>query len=316
MKIEDMVLTYSTYLKKKYGRKMFRIGLSTGISCPHRQRGGGCIFCQPHTFSNSYPSGISVREQLTQTIPTIQNKCGDVGLIAYFQEDTSTAGSPEKLREVFLQALDAADIKELVISTRPDYLGHEVLEVLKSIPCDVTVEIGMQTLHQKSLNYLKRGHDFDCVHQAIESCGKAGLEVGVHLMIGIPGETLDDMQQTFHYISDNNYIKQVKLHNMVIYKNTKLYEEYLHDKIKPLSIDEYIWLLRVLIQYLRGDIVLTRLFTSNLSRDGSAVGDIVGTKIQWTQKLARELSENNIVQGCKTALAYNSIKWIYGGKDA
>lgn len=310
-----MVLTYSTYLKKKYGRKMFRVGLSTGISCPHRQSSGGCSFCQPHTFSNSYPRHTSVGDQLAQIIPTIKKDCGDVGLIAYFQDDTSTAGSPQQLREIFLQASDAADIKELVISTRPDYLDTEIIRMLQSIPCQVTVEIGMQTLHEKSLNYLRRGHDFNCVHRAIENCGQAGLDVGVHLIIGIPDENLDDMQQTFHYISDNKYIKQVKLHNLVIYKNTKLYEEYLHNKIKPLSIDEYIWLLRVLFQYLRGDIVVTRMFTSNLSRDGSAVGDIVGNKMQWTQKLAREMSENNIVQGCKTKLAYNRSKWINGGEN-
>ena len=154
----------------------------------------------------------------------------------------------------------------------------------------------MQSIHDKSLDFLNRNHNFLQTQKAIEICGKAGLDVGVHLIIGIPDESFDDMLETIKYVSSNDFIKQVKFHNLVVYKNTKLAEM---KNINSLSIDEYIDILSELIPFLREDIVISRLFTSNIRRSQIAVGNYEGSKPEWLNKLRLKLIEKKYYQGCK-----------------
>jgi len=295
--LEKRVYTYSTYLEKKFERKVFRVGLSTGIKCPNRIKNGGCIFCNPSTFTSEYQSqNLSIEEQLDDAVPRIKKSCGDVGLLAYFQDETSTAGDIEFLRSKFSQALSHPEILGLIVSTRPDFVNAEIVEMLLSFELPVTIEIGMQSVHDKSLDFLNRNHNFLQTRKAIEICGKACLEVGVHLIVGIPNESFADMLQTIKYVSSNDFIKQVKFHNLVVYKNTKLAEM---NNIHLLSIDEYIDILSELIPLLREDIVISRLFTSNIRRSQIAVGNYEGSKPEWLNKLRLKLIEKKYYQGCK-----------------
>ncbi len=301
--LEKRIYTYSTYLEKKFERKVFRVGLSTGIKCPNRTENGGCIFCNPETFTGEYQSqNLSIEKQLDDAIPRIKKSCGDVGLLAYFQDETSTAGDVEFLRGKFSQALSHPEILGLIVSTRPDFVDSEIVEILLSFKVPVTIEIGMQSVHDKSLDFLNRNHNFLQTQKAIELCGKAGLDVGVHLIIGIPNESFDDMLQTIKYVSSNDFIKQVKFHNLVVYKNTKLAEM---KNIHLLSIDEYIDILSELIPFLRGDIVISRLFTSNIRKSQIAVGNYEGSKPEWLNKLRLKLIEKKYYQGCKTDKIYD-----------
>jgi radical SAM protein (TIGR01212 family) len=305
-RLEYRIFTYSAYLQKKYRRKVFRVGLSTGIPCPHREQTGGCIFCNAETFTGEYQSqGLTVKQQLADAVPRIKESCGDVKLLAYFQDDTSTAGEIDFLRKKFEEALSHPDVIGLVVSTRPDYVNNEVVELLNSFEVPVTVEIGLQSIHNSSLRFLNRGHDFQHVEKAIKICGKSGLNVGVHLIIGIPGETFDDMLETIQYISANKYIKQVKFHNLVVYKNTKLAEITKKWKIPTLQIPKYIEMLANLLPYLRGDIVVTRLFTSNIRRSQIALGDFTGNKTKWMNELRKYIYKNNIFQGSETEIEYD-----------
>jgi radical SAM protein (TIGR01212 family) len=302
-RLEYRIFTYSAYLRKKYGRKVFRVGLSTGIPCPHREQTGGCIFCNAETFTGEYQSkGLTIEQQLADAVPRTKESCGDVKLLAYFQDDTSTAGNIDFLRKKFTEALSHPDIIGLVVSTRPDYINSEVVKILNSFEVPVTVEIGLQSIHDSSLRFLNRGHNFQQVDKAIQLCGKADLNVGVHLIIGIPGETFDDVLETIQYISANKYIKQVKLHNLVVYKNTKLAEITKKWKIPTLQIPKYIEILANLLPHLRGDIVVTRLFTSNVRRSQIAQGDFVGNKTKWMNELRKYIYKNNIVQGSETEI--------------
>jgi len=295
--LEQRVYTYSTFLEKKFGRKVFRVGLSTGIKCPNRIEHGGCIFCNPKTFTGEYQSqNLSIEKQLDDAIPRIKKSCGNVGLLAYFQDETSTAGDIEFLRSKFSQALSLLEILGLIVSTRPDFVNAEIVEMLLSFKVPVTIEIGMQSVHDKSLDFLNRNHDFLQTQKVIELCGEAGLDVGVHLIIGIPNESFGDMLQTIEYVSSNSFIKQVKFHNLVVYKNTKLAEM---ENINLLSIDEYIDILSELIPLLRRDIVISRLFTSNIRKSQIAVGNYEGSKPEWLNKLRLKLIEKKYFQGCK-----------------
>ncbi len=297
-RLEYRIFTYSTYLKQRFGKRVFRVGLSTGIPCPHRIKTGGCIFCDPETFTGEYQSGgLNIQEQLQDAIPRIKKNCGNVALLAYFQDDTSTAGDIDILKRKYEQALSHPEVIGLVVSTRPDYVNDEVVELLSSFDVPVTIEIGMQSVHDKSLEYLNRGHTFDDTERAIEVCGKAGLEVGVHLIMGIPGETFEDMLATIKYISSNKFIKQVKFHNLVVYKNTKLAEMISSGEASIYEIPEYIETLAKLLPYLRGDIVISRLFTSNIRRSQIAIGKFEGNKTKWMNELRKYIYKNNIVQG-------------------
>jgi radical SAM protein (TIGR01212 family) len=305
-RLEYRIFTYSAYLQKKYRCKVFRVGLSTGIPCPHREQTGGCIFCNAETFTGEYQlQGLTVKQQLAGAVPRIKESCGDVKLLAYFQDDTSTAGDIDFLRKKFEEALSHPDIIGLVVSTRPDYVNDEVVELLSSFQVPVTVEIGLQSIHDSSLKFLNRGHNFQQVDKAIQLCGIAGLNVGVHLIIGIPGEIFDDMLETFQYISSNKYIKQVKFHNLVVYKNTKLAEITKKWKIPTLQILKYIEILANLLPHLRGDIVVTRLFTSNIRRSQIAMGDFAGNKTKWMNELRKYIYKNNIVQGSETKIEFD-----------
>ena len=300
-KLEDRIYTYSTYLKKKYGRKVFRVGLSTGIKCSHRIEQNGCIFCNPNSFTGSYQAeNLSIKEQLEKAIPLVTKSCGDVDLLAYFQDETSTAGDISKLKEKFSQALSHPQIIGLIVSTRPDFVNEEIVKMLCSFDVPVTIEIGLQTIHDKSLKFLNRGHDFEQSRKAIELCGKAGLEIGVHLIMGIPGESFEDMLETIKYVSSNKFINQVKFHNLMIYKNTKLAEIYEKGQIFVFKIDEYIKILGDLIPHLRGDIIITRLFTSNILNTHLTLGDFKGNKTKWMNSLRKYIYKNNIFQGSET----------------
>ena len=267
--------------------------------------------CNAETFTGEYQSqGLTIEQQLADAVPRIKESCGDVKLLAYFQDDTSTAGKIDLLCKKFTEALSHPDVIGLVVSTRSDYLNDEVVELLNSFEVPVTVEIGLQSILNGSLRFLNRGHDFQQVDKAIEICGKSGLNVGVHLIIGIPGETFDDMLETIQYISGNQYIKQVKFHNLVVYKNTKLAEITKMWKIPTLQIPKYIEILANLLPYLRGDIVVTRLFTSNIRRSQIALGDFAGNKTKWMNKLRKYIYKNNIMQGSETEIKYDYKKYF------
>lgn len=302
-RLEERIYTYSNYLKQKFGRKIFRVGLSTGIPCPHRIKTGGCVFCNPHTFTGDYVrKELSIQRQLQEAVPKIKANCGDVGLLAYFQDETSTAGKITELQKKFNSALNYPEVYGLVLSTRPDFINVETVEMLKQISKPVTVEIGLQSIHDSSLEFLNRGHSYKQVDEAINLCGNYGLEVGVHLILGIPGESFQEMKATVQYVSQNDNIKQVKFHNLVVFKNTKLAQMIKAKEI--ISIDSYIDILTNLLAYLKGNKVVTRLFTSNITGSELAVGNLTGNKTKWMNQLRKTMIARDIVQGSKTDLTY------------
>jgi len=306
-RLEDRIFTYSDYLKKKFNKKVFRLGLSLGRPCPHRIKEGGCIFCNPQTFTGSYQSkGLSIREQLEVAIPIMQKSCGNVDFLAYFQDETSTAGSIEFLRSKIYEAIQHPKIIGLVLSTRPDYINDEVIDLLNEINIPVTLEIGLQSIHDKSLKFLNRGHSFDDTSRIIQKSGEFGLDIGVHVIIGIPNEDQTEMIETIKYISSEKYIKQIKIHNLVIYKNTKLEQIAKKNKLKTLSISDYLEVLPELIINLRGNIAISRLFTSNILRNQIAVNEFSGNKTKWMNELRKKMIHKNYIQGMKTKLLYNN----------
>jgi hypothetical protein len=306
--IEQRINTYGSYLKRKYGRRIFRVGLSINRECPHRLQTGGCSFCLPDTYTdNSLDNQTDPYKQLEQLIPKIKIGCGDVGLLAYFHHNTSTAGETEDLKQIFSQALKHSKIAGLIISTRPDYLNDEIVAMLSKLKGEVFLEIGLQSIHQKSLDLLNRGHTLQDFAQAMELCKEYGIDSGVHLIPGIPGETLSDMLATIAYLNDLPQVSQIKFHNLVVYRGTKLASEPEALLREIPGLTPYLALLATLLQHTRGDKVISRFFTSNVRRTNVSLNSFPGYKHNWLNKLTGYLNEHDIYQGSATPLPYKAI---------
>ncbi len=304
MQLSDLIRTYSDHMFKLYGEKVYRVGVSTGIPCPHRQA-GGCVYCNPDSFRGDYQNrALSIEQQLDKGIEIISRNTRAESFIAYFQDETSTAGNIDYLRDIFSRALSYPQIKGLVISTRPDYVDEDICEMLRSLSKSVILEIGVQSIHQASLDYLRRGHSQEDSENAINLCQRYGIETGVHLIMGIPGEDFSDMQKTIQWVSDNPGIKEVKLHNLVIYRGTELAKLWKEGKIEQMPIDDYIEILSELIPWIREDIVISRLFTSNILHNDLGVIELSGKKTKWMNQLRLKLENKGYRQGIK----YNLIR--------
>ena len=306
-RLEHRIFTFSEYAKRRYGEKTYKIGISTGIICPHRKNNGGCIFCNPQTFIGDYQKeSTSISEQLDIGIQKIIDCCGNGNMLAYFQDETSTAGDISVLKQKFEEALNHPKINGLILSTRPDYIDEKVLAMLKSLDTNITVELGMQSIHEKSLEFLNRGHTQAQTEKAINLLGRNKINVGVHLILGIPTEIEYEMIETVKYVSGNPYIKEVKFHNLVPYKNTKFGKMIELGEIKPYLIKEHIQNLAAVIPFVKGDIAISRLFTSNVRNTNLNIIKYTGNKTKWMNELRILLNEKDIVQGAKTDILYEA----------
>jgi len=217
--------------------------------------------------------------------------------LAYFQDETSTAGDLKLLKEMFSTTLAHPDIVGLVLSTRPDFVNVSVLKMLKSLSKPVSLELGLQSIHRKSLAFLRRGHSQMDTESALGLCSDMGIASGVHLITGIPGENLDDMQKTINWVSSQRVIKEIKFHNLVIYRGTALADLWEKGEVKQMPIDEHIEILSELIPYVRKDIVISRLFTSNILHNDLNVEKLQGNKTKWMNELRLKLIKKNYRQG-------------------
>lgn len=296
MRLEQLINTYSQYMKNRYKRRVYRVGLSLGIPCPHRAE-GGCIFCNPETFRGKYQvEGRTIAEQLKIGKEIIKKHTGAEKFAAYFQDETSTAGDIEYLQNAFETTLADEDVLELAVSTRPDYVNKDVITLFKRLNKPATLEIGLQSIHEKSLYYLRRGHNFSASRQALDLCAEFGIRTGVHLILGIPGETQKDMLATIKWISSRPEIKEVKFHNLVIYKGTELAEMWKRKEVKQQTIRQHIDNLCQAITFLRKDIVISRLFTSNMLFNDLQVEKFPGNKTKWMNELRLELIKRQNLQ--------------------
>ena len=182
----------SEYYREKFGCKVYKLSLDGGFSCPNRDGKlgtGGCIFC---TGSGEFAEGgpDPIRLQLERAKLRVNRKNKDGKYMAYLQAFTNTYGPLEKLRKIYYEAIEPEEIVGLSIGTRPDCLGPEVMELLKEINAikPVSVELGLQTIHQETARYIRRGYDTTVYYQAVNRLKQAGIQVVTHIILGLPGE--------------------------------------------------------------------------------------------------------------------------------
>ena len=238
-----MYRTFRQHCREKFGCKVYKLSIDGGFSCPNRDGTlgyGGCIFCN-ETGSGDFAARCgSITRQLEDAKNWVEAKNKDGKYMAYFQSFTNTYAPAEILRSRYLEAIAPADIVGLAIGTRPDCLGEDVMEVLRQVNAikPVTVELGLQTIHEASAQYIRRGYVNQVYFDAVKKLKDAGIEVVTHIILGLPGETPRMAAETTRAAVEAG-TDGVKFHLLHVLKHTDLEKDYLAGKFSCLSMEEY-----------------------------------------------------------------------------
>ena len=251
------------YYKQKYGKKVYRLAISGGMTCPNRDGTigvRGCIFCSAGgsgEFASS--AGLTVGEQLAEAKRRVRSKTRDNLYIAYFQPFTNTYAPVERLRALYEAAIAPDDIVGLAIGTRPDCLPPEVIGLLREInrKKPVTVELGLQTIHESTAAYIRRGYPLSVYDEAVKALHQAGIEVVTHVILGLPGETEEMMLETVKYVG--RVTDGIKLQLLHVLEGTDLAADYLNGLFRTLTLEEYARILCRCIRILPDNVVIYRL---------------------------------------------------------
>jgi hypothetical protein len=254
----------NSFLKEKYGCKIYKLSLSSGLSCPNRDGKisyGGCIFCSnggSGEFASS--SVLSITEQIENAKQKVANKVKDGKYIAYFQSFTNTYGDIAYLRQIFTEAILHPDIVALSIGTRPDCLPPEIISLLDELNRikPVWVELGLQTSNENTARYINRGYPLSVFENAVKELNSIHVDIIIHVIIGLPYETRNDIIRTVQYVCSKN-ISGIKLQLLHVLKNTPLEKEYQSKKFAVLSLEEYTDILAECLSYIPKNIVIHRI---------------------------------------------------------
>lgn len=258
------MITVNEYCKKQFGEKIYKISLNGGMSCPNRDGKidvRGCIFCSAGGSGDFAPDrSIPLDEQIEDAKRRVSSKYKGTHYIAYFQAYTNTYAPVEKLRALFMPVIKREDIAVLSIATRPDCLSDEVLDLLRELNDikPVWVELGLQTIHEKTADYIRRGYSLPVYDKAVRDLEAIGIHTITHLILGLPGETKEDMLQSVRYVSDCGS-QGIKLQLLHVLKGTDLASDYEKGLFRTLLFDEYIDLLADCVRLLPKDMIVHRL---------------------------------------------------------
>lgn len=265
-------LSFNKYLKDKFGQKVYKISLDGGFTCPNRDgKAGtrGCIFCSKGGSGDFAESReMSITEQIESGKKRVEKKIKSGKYIAYFQAFTNTYAPVEMLRQKYEEAINHPDIVALSIATRPDCLGDDVLRLLDEMNKikPVFVELGLQTIHQKSAKYIRRGYDLSVYDKAVRDLKKIGVNVVVHVILGLPNESENDMLETVKYVCESG-ANGIKLQLLHVIDGTDLAKDYKKGLFKTLEFDEYINLIVKCVKIIPKDIVIHRLTGDGAKKD-------------------------------------------------
>ena len=266
-----MYKTANDYYKQKFGSKVYKLSLDGGFTCPNRDGTvgtGGCIFCSELGSGEFAEKGNNITEQLENAKLRVEKKNKSGKYIAYFQSFTGTYAPVEKLKRVYYEAIKPDYIVGISIGTRPDCLGDDVISLLKEINKikPVSIELGLQTTNDKSVEYIRRGYKTQVYFDAVKRLKSAGIDVVTHIIIGLPNETADDaVKTTLDAVSAGT--NGVKFHLLHVLKNTDLEREYLNGKFECLTLENYAEILKKCISVLPPDIVVHRITGDGAKRN-------------------------------------------------
>ena len=288
-------------LRKKFGEKVYKITLNGGMTCPNRDGHigtGGCIFCSARGSGDfAGDTAHSITRQLLDGKKALLDKRPVHSYIAYFQAFTNTYAPVDYLERIFMEAIQDPEVKALSIATRPDCLEPDVLELLGRLNRikPVWVELGLQTIHPETVRMIRRGYELDVFDRAVKNLRSLGIEVIVHVILYLPGESEEMMLETIDYLNRTD-IQGIKLQLLHVLKDTDLAAIYESAPFHTPDMEEYIRMLGRCIARLRPDIVIHRL-TGDGPKDLLIAPLWTGAKRTVLNHLHQYLKENDIWQG-------------------
>ena len=293
---------FSAYLKNKFGAKVYKITLDAGFSCPNRDgtiSTGGCIFCDDGgSFSQAHSNLLSIEEQVNIGAKTLHDRFKAEKFMSYFQAYTNTYKPVNELERIYKSALNHPDVVGLSIGTRPDCVEDDKLNLISDIAQDyyTWVEYGLQSIHNKTLKKINRGHDFDCFLKAYERTKEKGINVCTHVIFGL-WETRDEILETAQKLAELK-VDGVKIHMLCALKDTKLAKLYENKEIDFMSEEEYVNLVCDFLEILPQTTTIHRLVGNGLKKNLIAPRWL-GAKLDCLNKIDRELLKRNSYQGSK-----------------
>lgn len=293
---------YSAHLKDKFGVKVYKITLDAGFSCPNRDgniSNGGCIFCdEGGSFSQAHSNLLSIEEQIETGVKTLGERFKAKKFMSYFQAYSNTYKPVNELEKIYKSSLNHKDIVGISIGTRPDCVDDEKLNLISEFKDDyyTWVEYGLQSIHNKTLTKINRGHDYDCFLRAYEKTKEKGINVCAHVIFGL-WETHDEIMQTAEELARLK-VDGVKIHMLCALENTKLSGMYGAKEIDFMTEEDYVTTVCDFLEYLPPETSIHRLAGNGLKKNLIAP-KWLGKKLDCLNKIDRELIKRNSYQGLK-----------------
>ena len=293
--------SFNSYLKQTFGEKVYKISLNGGFTFPNRDGTlgtRGCIFCSEGGSGDFAPDAVlPIGEQIEEGIRMIRQKTDASKYIAYFQAFTNTYAPYEKLHSLFYDAILRKEIVGLAVGTRPDCLPPDVLKLLDELNQikPVFVELGLQTIHEKTAQFIRRGYPLSCFEQAVKALHDLGINVVVHLILGLPGETEEMMLQSVRYLNQLP-VNGVKFSLLHVLKHTDLGMLYEENPFPVYDLDDYVDLVIRCMEELREDIVIHRL-TGDGPKDLLIAPRWTLNKRKVLNEISRRMKETGSRQG-------------------
>ncbi|MDD5836601.1 MAG: TIGR01212 family radical SAM protein [bacterium] len=286
--------------KTTYGKKVFKVSLNAGFSCPNKKNGFGCIFCSPlgsGDFAGDKSEDLITQFEMVKQI--MSKKWPDAYYIGYFQANTNTYAPVSILKEKFEPILKLPNVIGLSIATRSDCINDECLNYLIDLNrrTNLTIELGLQSMHDETLRMINRGHDLKNFDDCVKKLVKNNIKVVVHIINGLPGETKDMMIKTAQYVNSLN-VWGIKIHMLHIIKNTKLAEIYEEKPFHILSKDEYIDIVVNQLEYLKPTMIIHRL-TGDPKKEDLIAPNWVLKKFVVLNDIDKEMVKRDTYQGNK-----------------
>lgn len=265
------MITLNEHYRSRFGCKVYKLSIDAGFTCPNRDGTldtRGCTFCSAYGGGEFAEGGESIEAQLQKAMARVSAKNKDGKYIAYFQSFSNTYGPAERLRRLYAEAISPEYIVGLAIGTRPDCLSDEVIAILAGINQEkpVSVELGLQTIHEATARYIRRGYDTGVYYDAVKRLKTAGLDVVTHIILGLPGEDISMAAQTTQAAVAAG-TDGVKFHLLHVLKNTDLAADYAVGKFRCLELSEYAQWLDACLAVLPEHIVVHRITGDGAKRD-------------------------------------------------
>ncbi|MBL7071030.1 MAG: TIGR01212 family radical SAM protein [Candidatus Omnitrophica bacterium] len=300
--METHYYSFNDYLKGKFGERVQRLSLNAGFTCPNKDgkiSEEGCIYCNDKGFSHFANTGLSLDDQIRQSIDHVKKRYNAKKFIAYFQNATNTYAPLNRLKDAYDTIKEYPDIIGLYISTRPDCVDEKKLDLIKSYSddYDTWIEYGLQTSHERTLKFINRGHAYHDFVRASEMAAERNIKVAAHVILGLPGETKDDMLKTAEKIAKLP-VSGIKFHILHVLKDTKLRQLYEDSNIHLMQKSEYVQTICDFLEIISPECVIFRLI-SDASDDVLVAPKWINQKAEVIGAVNEEFKKRKTKQGSR-----------------